>query len=45
MDFIQHDQVEKVAKMLERGFDPNYHDSDTGGEAAHHKTFTESQHL
>uniref|UniRef100_A0A3P9HGR6 SH3 and multiple ankyrin repeat domains 2a n=1 Tax=Oryzias latipes TaxID=8090 RepID=A0A3P9HGR6_ORYLA len=30
MDFIQHDQVEKVAKMLERGFDPNYHDSDTG---------------
>ncbi|KAF6720991.1 SH3 and multiple ankyrin repeat domains protein 3, partial [Oryzias melastigma] len=30
MDFIQYDQVEKVAKMLERGFDPNYHDSDTG---------------
>uniref|UniRef100_A0AAQ5Y351 SH3 and multiple ankyrin repeat domains 2 n=1 Tax=Amphiprion ocellaris TaxID=80972 RepID=A0AAQ5Y351_AMPOC len=30
MDLIQHNQVDKVAKMLERGFDPNYHDSDTG---------------
>ncbi|XP_034040469.1 SH3 and multiple ankyrin repeat domains protein 2b [Thalassophryne amazonica] len=30
MDLIQHNQVEKLSKMLERGFDPNYHDSDTG---------------
>ncbi|KAM7405637.1 hypothetical protein PAMP_000071 [Pampus punctatissimus] len=31
MDLIQHNQVDKVSKMLERGFDPNYHDSETGG--------------
>ncbi|XP_051739445.1 SH3 and multiple ankyrin repeat domains protein 2b isoform X1 [Ctenopharyngodon idella] len=30
MDYIQHHQVDKVAKMLERGLDPNYHDPDTG---------------
>ncbi|XP_074522965.1 SH3 and multiple ankyrin repeat domains protein 2-like [Halichoeres trimaculatus] len=30
MDLIQHNQVDKVARMLERGFDPNYQDSDTG---------------
>ncbi|KAK2920451.1 hypothetical protein Q8A73_002655, partial [Channa argus] len=30
MDLIQHNQVDKVSKMLERGLDPNYHDSDTG---------------
>ncbi|XP_034470975.1 LOW QUALITY PROTEIN: SH3 and multiple ankyrin repeat domains protein 2-like [Hippoglossus hippoglossus] len=30
MDLIQHNQEDKVSKMLERGFDPNYHDSDTG---------------
>ncbi|XP_032366630.1 SH3 and multiple ankyrin repeat domains protein 3 [Etheostoma spectabile] len=30
MDLIQHNQVDKVSKMLERGFDPNYHDSETG---------------
>lgn len=35
MDLIQHNQVDKVAKLLDRGFDPNYHDSETGGEAAH----------
>lgn len=34
MDLIQHNQVDKVSKMLERGFDPNYHDSETGGKAA-----------
>lgn len=34
MDLIQHSQVDKVAKLLDRGFDPNYHDSDTGGKAA-----------
>ncbi|XP_036399115.1 SH3 and multiple ankyrin repeat domains protein 2-like isoform X4 [Megalops cyprinoides] len=30
MDHIQHHQVDKVTKMLERGLDPNYHDPDTG---------------
>ncbi|XP_023248935.1 SH3 and multiple ankyrin repeat domains protein 3-like [Seriola lalandi dorsalis] len=30
MDLIQHNQVDKVSKLLERGFDPNYHDSETG---------------
>ncbi|CAB1432568.1 unnamed protein product [Pleuronectes platessa] len=30
MDLIQHNQEDKVSKMLERGFDPNYHDGDTG---------------
>ncbi|XP_069575884.1 SH3 and multiple ankyrin repeat domains protein 2 [Brachyistius frenatus] len=30
MDLIQHNQVDKVSKMLERGLDPNYHDGDTG---------------
>ncbi|XP_070411154.1 SH3 and multiple ankyrin repeat domains protein 2 isoform X2 [Nothobranchius furzeri] len=30
MDFIQHNQADKVAKLLERGFDPNYHNGDTG---------------
>ncbi|XP_077446537.1 SH3 and multiple ankyrin repeat domains protein 2-like isoform X3 [Stigmatopora argus] len=30
MDLILHNQVDKVSKMLERGFDPNYHDSETG---------------
>ncbi|XP_077420483.1 SH3 and multiple ankyrin repeat domains protein 2-like isoform X5 [Vanacampus margaritifer] len=30
MDLILHNQVAKVSKMLERGLDPNYHDSETG---------------
>lgn len=34
MDLIQHNQVDKVSKLLDRGFDPNYHDSETGGKAA-----------
>lgn len=42
MDLIQHNQVEKVAKMLERGLDPNYHDGDTGGEAARQTYSTHS---
>lgn len=31
LEYIQHHQVDKVTKLLERGLDPNYHDSDTGG--------------
>ncbi|KAG7473669.1 hypothetical protein MATL_G00098290 [Megalops atlanticus] len=30
MDHIQHHQLEKVTKILERGLDPNYHDPETG---------------
>uniref|UniRef100_A0AAZ3RJU0 SH3 and multiple ankyrin repeat domains 2a n=1 Tax=Oncorhynchus tshawytscha TaxID=74940 RepID=A0AAZ3RJU0_ONCTS len=30
MDHIQHHQLDKLAKMLEKGLDPNYHDPDTG---------------
>ncbi|XP_061132609.1 SH3 and multiple ankyrin repeat domains protein 2-like [Syngnathus typhle] len=30
MELILHNQMDKVSKMLERGLDPNYHDSDTG---------------
>nr|XP_057933370.1 SH3 and multiple ankyrin repeat domains protein 2-like isoform X2 [Doryrhamphus excisus] len=30
MDLVHHNQVDKVSKMLERGLDPNYHDSDSG---------------
>ncbi|XP_053487286.1 SH3 and multiple ankyrin repeat domains protein 2-like isoform X1 [Ictalurus furcatus] len=30
LEYIQHHQVDKVTNLLERGLDPNYHDSDTG---------------
>ncbi|XP_029971494.1 SH3 and multiple ankyrin repeat domains protein 2b [Salarias fasciatus] len=30
LDLVQHNQADKVAKMLERGFDPNYQDQETG---------------
>ncbi|KAM9470293.1 SH3 and multiple ankyrin repeat domains protein 2b [Clarias gariepinus] len=30
LEHIQQHQVDKVTKLLERGLDPNYHDSDTG---------------
>lgn len=32
MDYIQAGAVEKVAKLIDKGLDPNYHDPDTGGE-------------
>lgn len=35
MEYIQHHQVDKVSKMLERGLDPNYHDPETGGMGRH----------
>ncbi|XP_073706041.1 SH3 and multiple ankyrin repeat domains protein 2 [Garra rufa] len=30
IDYIQHHQLEKLSKMLDRGLDPNYHDMETG---------------
>ena len=32
MELIQQNQVDKVSRLLERGLDPNYQDTDTGGE-------------
>lgn len=31
MDHTQHRAVEKLAKLLDRGLDPNFHDLETGG--------------
>ncbi|XP_053474577.1 SH3 and multiple ankyrin repeat domains protein 1 [Ictalurus furcatus] len=30
MEYVQSGSVEKVAKLLDKGVDPNYHDTDTG---------------
>ncbi|KAF3859711.1 hypothetical protein F7725_022110, partial [Dissostichus mawsoni] len=32
MEHVHQKNVEKVSKWLEKGLDPNFHDSDTGGE-------------
>lgn len=34
MDYIQAGAVEKVAKLVDKGLDSNYHDPDTGGEVS-----------
>lgn len=34
MDYIQTSAVEKVAKLVDKGLDPNYHDPDTGGKVS-----------
>lgn len=31
MEHVQHRAIDKVAKVLERGLDPNFHDLETGG--------------
>lgn len=32
MEHVHQKNVEKVSKWLEKGLDPNFHDSDSGGE-------------
>lgn len=36
MDYIQTSAVDKMAKFLDKGLDPNYQDSDTGGKETYH---------
>lgn len=36
MDYIQTSAVDKMAKFLDKGLDPNYQDSDTGGKESFH---------
>lgn len=33
MDYIQTSAVDKMAKFIDKGLDPNYQDSDTGGKS------------
>lgn len=35
MEHVHQKNVEKVSKWLEKGLDPNFHDSDSGGEHKH----------
>uniref|UniRef100_A0A3Q1GXM7 SH3 and multiple ankyrin repeat domains 1 n=1 Tax=Acanthochromis polyacanthus TaxID=80966 RepID=A0A3Q1GXM7_9TELE len=32
LDYVQTGAIEKMAKVLDKGLDPNFHDPDTGGE-------------
>lgn len=32
LDYVQAGTVDKMAKVLEKGLDPNFHDPDSGGE-------------
>lgn len=34
MDYVQTGAADKVAKLIDKGLDPNYHDPDTGGEVS-----------
>lgn len=34
LDYIQTGTIEKMAKVLDKGLDPNFHDPDSGGEFA-----------
>lgn len=40
MEHVHQKNVEKVSKWLEKGLDPNFHDSDTGGEHFYTNTRT-----
>lgn len=31
LEYIQTGAIEKIAKVLEKGLDPNFHDPDSGG--------------
>lgn len=32
MDYVQLHSTDKVARLLDKGLDPNFHDPDSGGE-------------
>lgn len=32
MDYVQLHNTDKVARLLDKGLDPNFHDPDSGGE-------------
>ncbi len=32
LDYVHAGAVEKLSKALEKGLDPNYHDTESGGE-------------
>lgn len=34
LDYIQTGTIEKMAKVLDKGLDPNFHDPESGGEFA-----------
>lgn len=34
LDYIQTGTIEKMAKVLDKGLDPNFHDPESGGELA-----------
>lgn len=37
MEHVHQKNVEKVSRWLEKGLDPNFHDSDSGGEQEYQK--------
>lgn len=37
MEYVQLHSTDKVARLLDKGLDPNFHDPDSGGEKQHRK--------
>lgn len=35
LEYVQLGTSDKVARLLDKGLDPNYHDSDSGGRKRH----------
>lgn len=38
MDYVQLHSTDKVARLLDKGLDPNFHDPDSGGEQQSRKS-------